>query len=308
MAQGSLYVSKALSNVSYQYQNPSYIFQELLKDVNVINESGQYYIYDKDFRLEETERANGAEANMATFKVSTGTYLVREHALKDVITDRDYGNTDKPMNLDVDTTEHLTDKILMRQEKMAHDLLFTTTGFSNNETLTTQTSFNYYTSTSVPIQKMLSITSFINAQCGQMPNVIVMGVEPFNGLKENTNIYSRLAYTRDQILTEQLLASVFDVNKVLVGRSIYQTNQEGITATQTAIWGNDCLVGYFNPSPGVKKMTAAQNYRISKYGNPYKVKKYRDEKIEGNYIEVQTMAVPKVVCSLCGYLIKSAYI
>lgn len=308
MPQGSTYISKALSNVSYQYKNPAYIFQEILKDVNVVQESGQYWVYNKDFRLEETERANGSPANMATWEVSTGTYLVREHALKDVITDTDYDNTDKPINLDADTTEFLTDKIMMRQEKIAHDLLFTTTGFSNNETLTTQTSFNYYTSTSVPIQKILSITTFVLQQCGAMPNLIVMGVNPLNGLKENTNVYSRLAYTKDQLLTEQILASVFDVEKVLVGKAIYQTNQEGLTATQTAIWGNDCLVGYFNPSPGLKKMTAAQNYRVSKKGNPYRVKKWRDEEIEGNYIEVQTKAIPKVVCSLCGYLIKSAYI
>ena len=305
MPQGSLSISKALSNVSIQYKNGQYIFNQFLKDVPVTQDSGKYFVYNKNMRLEETERANRSPANMATFGVSTSIYLVREHALKDVISDADRDNSDVPGSLDVDTVEFLTDKILMRQEKIVSDLIFTTTTWSQNGTLTTASSWNYNTTTSAPIQSVLSATAVILAQSGKMANTMIFNNAVLNALKENNNVYNRLAYTRDQILTKDILASLFDMDNIYVGTAQYETNQEGLDSTQTAIWPSDAFIGYFEQFPGLKKATAINMFRVKKKGMPYRVKKWWDEDIEGTYIEVQTKGIPKAIATLTGYLYKT---
>ena len=304
-AQGSKRINKALTNLSVFYKNSDYIARNVLRDVNVMKESDKYYVYTSEKRIPDARRANGTPANMYTWEVSTSSYNVFERALKDVITDRDYMNVEAPINLDRDTVENLTDKIDLNFEYDAMKLLFTTTTFSNNATIVTATSWTYNTTTSAPIQNVLSATGAILKASGKMPNEIVMGWAVLEALKENNNVYGRIQYVERAIITEELLASLFDVQKIHVGKAVYDSSLEGGTESQGFIWGSDCLIAYFDPNPGLRKATAAVNFRVSQYGSPWKVKKWREEEVEGNYIEVQTMYEPKAVATACGYLFKA---
>jgi hypothetical protein len=304
-SKGSKRVSKVLTNLSQKYFNNDYIAGKFLKDIKVKNESDQYFVYGSEFRLPETLRANGAPANMDTWVASTSSYRVDEHALKDVITDRDRMNTDAPLQQDRDTTEHLIDKILMRQEFEAQKLLFTTTTFGNNDTLVTATSWLYATTGSVPIQNVLSATGKIIKSAGVRPNTGVGGWDVFEALKENTSIRDRIKYVQRELVTEEILASLFDLDNLYFGSAIYDQAKEGATSSQTTIWGTDFLVAYFAPKPGLKTRTAAANFRVAEKGNPYRVKKWREEDIEGDYIEVQTMFKPKAIATSAAYLFKT---
>jgi hypothetical protein len=272
----------------------------------VMHDSDKYWVYNPDFKLPESIRQDGTPANMIEWSASTSSYTVFEHALKDVITETMMDNTDAPLNLEIDTTEYLVDKILLRQEYEASKLCFTTTTWGNNTTLTTANSFAYNTTTSAPIALVLSATSVIVANSGKRPNKIVMGWDVFKVARENPNIYNRIQYVERAIITENLLAALFDVDQVLVGSAIIDSTKEGIAASMGYVWGSDVLVGYFDPNPGLKKVTAAVNFRVAKKGTPFRVKKWFDEEIEGNYIEVQSKFKPKAVATSCAYLFKTA--
>ena len=308
MPEGSTSIVKALANFAHAYGNTEYIYNMVAPTLPIMQDSGAYFQYVKNFRLEQSDRANGSPANQITYAMSSGTYNVQEHALRDIITDEDLTNTDKPLDLFRDTTEFLVDKIEARQEKIMSDLCFTTTSFGNNTTLTTATSWNYNTTTSDPLGDAVSITSFVRNQCGKRPNTLIIGGAVYDALKENQNLWTRLAYTERQFVTKDILSAMMDIEKVFVGESIYQTNKEGQTDTQTALWGNDALFAYMSPMSGRKAMTAVQNFRKMTKGNPYKVKRYRSEAREGWWVEVQTKAIPKVVGSNCAYLVKTASI
>jgi hypothetical protein len=193
----------------------------------------------------------------------------------------------------------------MRMEKTVSDLLFTTTTFGNNATLTTATSWNYNTTTSAPIQNGLSATGFVLGVAGKKVNTVITNWAALAALKENANVYNRLAYTKDQILTEQILASMFDVSQFLVGTATYETNQEGLAATSSAIWPSDALFAYFEGVPGIKKLTTANLMRVREHGVPYNVYKYWDDKIRADWVEVEYKASPKVICTLTAYLFKT---
>src|SRR5436190_2018622 len=92
----------ALENVSVAYKPGDLIAQDLCPMVPVNHESNVYYVYSKDqLVIPETRRAIGAEAQRATFSLSTATYKVQEHALKDFIPDRMRNNADPALNLEV---------------------------------------------------------------------------------------------------------------------------------------------------------------------------------------------------------------
>jgi hypothetical protein len=307
MPEGSLSVSKALQNVSLHFKNEEYIWPKVFGEVPVKNESGHYWVYTKDFRLDETYRADKTESNQVSWKASTASYVIERHALKDSVSQRDRDNSDLPGgSIDNDTTEFLTDKLNLRMEYEGQKLLFTTTTFSSNATLTTATSWNYNTTTSAPIQNGLSATGYVLAVSGKRVNKVVTNWDVLAALKENNNVYNRLAYTKDKMLTEQILASMFDVGEFLVGTAYYETNQEGLDATSSAIWPADALFMYQESKPGIKKLTTAHILRNNYYGMPYKVSKWYEKRIDADWIEVEYKATPKAVCTLTAYLFKTA--
>jgi len=307
MAEGSTRINRALSNISVQYKNDEYIFGKVLKDIPVLNESDKYWVYNADYTLPETIRANGTPANMVTWSASTSTYRVDEHALKDVVTERDRDNTETPLSMDKDTVEFLTDKIMLRQEYEAHKLLFTTTTFSNNTTFVSATSWRNATTTCAnPIVSVLSATGKIIKSSGKRPNTMVMGWEVLEALKNNSLVYGRIQYVERAIITEEILQAVFDVQSIYVGTAVLDTSKEGVhtSTSQGFLWEDDTLVAYFAPNVSRKMVTAAANFRVKKKGLPYRVKKWYEEDIEGTYIEVQTMCKPKAIATATGYLFK----
>lgn len=305
MPSGSIRIQKALSNVAVQYKNSEYIAAQVMPEIPVMKDADKYWIYSRDFRLEDTKRGNKALANMVTWNASTATYYVNEHALKDAISDNDRMNSDIPGSLDVETVEFLTDKLQIRYEYEVAKLLFTTTTWGNNTTLTSATSWRYTTVTSAPIQNVLSATGAILKASGKRSNTGVTGWSGFEALKENANIYGRIQYVERAMVTSDLLASVFDLDKFLVGSASYDTSAEGITESMSFIWGSDCLIAYFDPSPGLKKVTAATTFRVRDKGTPYRVRKWYDEGIDADYIEVGTKFGVRAVATSCAYLFKS---
>lgn len=298
---GNLHVSKVLSNLAVKYRNMNLIADQVLPSVPVTKESDSYYTWVRSFNLPETLRANGAPANMATWGVSLSSYSLNEHALKDVVTDRDRANSDE-IQMDAETTEFLTDKILLRREYEASKVLFTTGSWSNNTSLDTATSWEYNTTTSAPIQQVLSATAKIIKSSGVKPNVAILGHDAIDALKENPNVYNRIQYVERAILTPDLIAALFDLDKVFVGTAVYDAGAVGVAESITSIWGPNALIAYINPAAGMKALSAAKMLTIN---GGYKVKKWREEEVGGDYIEVSSMFVPKLVATACGYYFSS---
>lgn len=305
---GNLHISKVLSNVASEYMNNELIFNKVFGTVPVMKESDLYYTFNRDFRLEEVRRANGAVANQVTWGVSTSSYNLEEYALADFVTRRDRENSDS-IQLDRQTTEFLVNKIQLRCEKDASDLLFTTTSWGNNETLTTATSWNNNTTTADVTQDVLSATSAIIRNSGKRANTMVIGHAVFEDLKYNTDIVSKIQYVERAVAAEDVLASMFDVDRLFVGRAIYDSGAE-IPGTETIsdIWGDDAWIGYLAPSANMREVSAAYIFQKMSNGNPYRTRKWTEDAREADVIEVSTMQKPKAVATSAAYLFKNTNI
>lgn len=296
--------NRPLENISLAFKNDRLIASALSPSVPVQHESDTYYVYSQDsLIMPATLRGNGAVANQATWNVSTSSYTLNEHALRDLVTDRDRDNADTPIKMDIDTTEYLTEKILMRREIELQQLVQTSATWANSTSLTTTLKWN--TSTTNPITQIDSAASLIALTSGKQPNVVVMNDETFRTVKENTSTVDRVKYTSAESLTPNMIARLFNVEQVLVGGSILNTAEEGVnTVTMSFIWQDSVFIGYVERNPGLKKLSALYTFESRNMGNPYKVKKYRVEERDGDMIEVQTMFSHVAPATGCGYLIE----
>lgn len=301
---GQIHQNKALANVSIAFKNTKLIAQELSPTFPVLKESDSYYVYDMDnLRLDETARANGAEANEVKFNVSTASYKLQEHALKDIVTDRDRANADEAINMDADTTENLTDKILLRIEEDLHELVMTKSNWSNNYSISATAVWSLNTTLADPIDLVATATTVVAKESGKDPNVMVVNYPTFIDMKINVNLIDRIKYTTPDSLSDQLIARLLDIDKLLVGKAIQNTADEGMASDNEFLWTDSAFIGYVEPAPGLKKASALQTYRSAAKGNPWRVKKWREEPREGDMIEVQTMYDHIIPASMCGFLV-----
>lgn len=298
-----IHQDKALEGISVAYRPGEFIAERLIPTVKVKHETDKYYIYSTDIMsLEQTIRANGAEANQIQFNMSTSTYALQEHALKGIVTDRDRNNADKPINADIDMTEVITRKILIRKEVECAALVQDPATWSNTISVSSDMAFSANTTLSNPITQIDSGTAKIIGSSGYVPNKLVIDDGTFRSLKAHTSITDRVKYTSADSITEQMLAKLFDIAELVVGRAVYETAAEGIASSMGWIWTNMAWLAYVEPNPGLKKASAAYQLLQENTGSPYTVKRWRAEERNGDWIEVSSLFKMKAIATACAYL------
>jgi len=303
---GQLHRDKALENISIAYKPAGLIADELAPKVFVQNESDVYYVYSRDtMAVPETARANGTKSNRATWNMSTSAYHLEDHALNDVITERDRKNADSAIKLDSDVTEILTGKIALRRELDLASIVGTAGNWANATSLSSTQAWNQNTTLSNPVTLLDSAGSVVIQSSGLVPNVLAINEPTFRALKNHTSITGRIQYTSADSITEAMLGKLFAIDKVIVGRASYNTADEGLTDSMSFIWTDCALLAYVEKSPSLKKASALYTFWQNGAGSPMVVKKWADESIGGDVVEVSTMFQHKPVATACAYHINN---
>ena len=161
--------------------------------------------------------------------------------------------------------------------------------------------FTANTTVSNPIPIFDTAATTIIGNSGMMPNQAVIPRTSFIAIKNHVSVLDRIKYTSSMI-TKEMIAGLFDLEKVHVPVTQYDQAAKGATSSITSIWDNDKCFVYWRPAnAGIK--TPSAGYTFKKNRNI--VKRWRDEEIEGEWIEVNVEYDPKVVASLTGYVINN---
>jgi major capsid protein E len=301
---GDVYVDQALSNVSIKYTNDTFIADMMLPILKVAKMTGKYYVYDKaNLRVDKTQRALGSPANEIDFGVDpTGTYSCNDHALKGFIPDQIQDQADAALNPLVDEVEAITEKLLLDRETNAANLLTSTGTMTQNVTLTGTAQWSDYTN-SDPIGDVRTARTTIHQNTFKKPNVLLLGKQVFDILIEHPAIIERIKYSQLGVVSAELLARVFQVDKILVGEAGSNTAKEGQTDSLSYIWGKNAVVAYVSPQIRLKMVSLGVTFT---YG-VRSAKRWRDEDREGTYVRIgNDNYIQVVLVANCGYLIATA--
>jgi len=308
-ARGLINVSVPLSNVAVKYSNDAtkYIADKILPLVSVAKQAGLHYTFgNESFRLYDDLRANGAPSSrVLSYSTGTAAYYTDTRSLHDVVTEEDRSNADGIISPEITTTENLVDMRLVRREYDVAAALFNTTTFSGYTAALSGTDlFDDYTN-SDPIGKLSTARENVRGKIGRPANTLVIGAAVFNALKQHPDILDRIKYTQTGILTPALLAALLDVSQVLIGEGIYESTNQKQSSTLTDIWGKFALMCYVaqGSSPNLKKPSLGYIPQWNLYGGgPYMTKKWYDDALSGDVIEVTSSYDIVVAAAAAGYL------
>lgn len=255
-----VHIDAALTNVSVAYRNNDYIAELLAPRVGVRKQSDRYYIYDSDreaIRLGEDLRSPGALADEIDFALSTDSYFCHDHALASSVPDEERENADPAIQPDIDRTEFLSERILLKQESVLEEMLRSS---SDIPELALTGGSEWNSGSSDPVADIQQARLMHFAQCQRRANVLVLPFQVYEIVREHEAITDRVKYTTSSVVTTELLAQLFDVDRVLVPRSYVNTAAPGQAPDVEPLWQSNAYLAHVADRPGLKQLTLANTF------------------------------------------------
>ena len=299
---GTIHVNQPLSEISVSFlqELDAFVADKACPLVQVKKESDLYYVYDRGSFINDDgmERANGAVAREIDQGFTTSSYQLMEHSGRMLVTDRDRDNQDVGLQLEIEATKILTEKLMIEKE---NDLgaLFNTATFTNALSAAAAQQWSLNTTSSDPLILVNTASIIAWNASGKKPNHGVGGFRQFLFLKSHTSVLDRIKYVQVGIPTEDLLASLFDLKKLYFSRSVDQQRLENknVPVSPSATLADvDMLLYWLPQSPGLRM--PATWYTFHK-GGPV-IKSYRDEERSGTWVEISQMYQQRIVASQTG--------
>jgi hypothetical protein len=303
-----VHIDQALTQVSVAYRNSQYVADSIFPVIPVTKQSNKYFIYSKDnFRTLDDARRPGARANEIEWTLSTDTYYCEGHALAQAIPDELRANADQAIDVDVDTTEVLTDLIYLQREILVASKATNSGVITQSTTLSGTSQWSDYTN-SDPIQAVENQKATILKQIGRLPNSMLVSYPVFTALRNHPAIIDRFKYAQVGVVQPDHLKSVFNVDNFYIGSAIKNLAKEGATDNLDYIWGKNALLFYRPPVAGRRTVSLGYQFTLA-FGSGdggFLVKRYRDEARTADVVELQLYFDAKIVASNAAYLWLSA--
>ena len=321
-----VHVNRPLTNISIAYalNEMDYVAGRVFPDVPVMKQSDIYYTIPRGafLRDEMKERAPGTESEGASFTFATADYRCKTWALHKNIDDESRANYDSPLMADRTATRFLSEKGLIRKERLFVDTYmkdsvwtYGVDGAANRSVSTylataSNTVVHWSVSTSTPIEDIRTWKRVVQAGTGKKPNVLVLGPQVYDALLDHPDIVARLDRGQTNgpaMATRTALAAIFEIDEIMVMEGIYNAAAEGVADSIQFVNAKDALLCYRTNSPALEEPTAGYTFswsaRVGAANMGTRIKRMRIETHESDRIEIQMAFVQKVVAPDLGFWI-----
>ncbi len=318
------HVNAALSAVSMAYRNGAYIADQVFPAVPVSKQSDYYYVYKKGswFRDEAGLRAPGTRARRGGYVLSKDQYFCNEYAFAKEVTDEDRKNADDVLEPEITAVEFATDKVALRKERLVASMCMDGSLWEKSKDVNGSWQAG---EGNTFLNDMESAIGEVRGLTGMEPNVLVLDDDTFRQIRRESTVLDRIKYGGTNVdparVTARMIAAVFGLDDVLVGKAIYSDaneNADGSDFSGRDIWEvnrdkGSAFLFYRPVSPGRKvpsagycftwtKHTEAVNEQARSSGSFRMVQTWREEAEHQDVYEASECFDPKITGEDLGYL------
>lgn len=327
---GDVHVNRPLGNVSIAYFQSAlnFVANRAGHSIPVEKQTDSVFRFKKGafFRDEMKIRAPGAESAGGGYDMDTAlTYTCPVRAFHADIPDQVRANTDAPLNQDRANTILATQKALINRELAFATNLMTNASATWDTKKSGVASGSYVLGTNVikwsdttnsnPIDDVAYYCTQVHkANGGFRPKHAVCSRSVWDQLKVHPDILSRInggaTVINPAIITQQLVAALFELEELLVMDAVYDTSTEGATSSMSFMGGDAFLVYYKPPAPAVEMPSAFYTFNwtgmIGMAGETgARVKKFRMEPNAADRIEIEQAFDIKITGTDMAFLLYS---
>jgi hypothetical protein len=276
-----------------------------------MKQSDKYFVYTKDFwfRTGAQKRGPASESAGGGFHVdNTPSYVADVWAFHQDVDDQTRANADQPLDMDRDATMYVTQNLLLRREISWMNTYMAASTWTGDPAGDFTPTITWDTAGSDPMQDVDQEKQIIKSQTGFLPNTLAVSADVFFALRNNAAVLDRIKYTQKGVVTEDLLAQLFGVEKFLVMSAVQTTSAEvptpGTGGTFQYLSKNQCLLCYSNPAPSILQPSAGYIFSwqglfgAGAQGN--RIMTFRMEHLKADRIEGEMAYAMKLVSTDLG--------
>lgn len=266
-----VHVNRPLTNMTEAYfqEESAYLASSCFPIVRVNKQSDSYWIWNRgdNFRDEARVRAPGTEVMRSGARLSTDTYNCLIYEFGDDIPDEVRANSD--LNLEPNKARRIIQTLLIRRERIFASNFLATSKWTTDITgasvsPATNEVLEWNNASSTPIDDVLEGKEVILKNTGLEPNTLVLTYDVARTLKTNAQVLARLTGGQTPggpaIVSNMDLAKVFEVDRILVSKAVYNSALEGATASMGFIATKKALLCYSNPNPTIDSASAGMTF------------------------------------------------
>lgn len=254
----SQHIDDYLTNLSIGYiqKEDSFVASQAAPAFPVEKKSDKIPVYSKaDLLRDEAQlRAPGAESAGGGYRASTDSYACDVYASHIDVDEQTIAGADNPYQPAEDAVKVLGQREKIKREKQFKSAAFNTsiwTGGTSNDPTAASLSAAWDDPSSSPIEDLTEQGNSILLKTGALPNTLVVNYLGWTALKNHPDVVDRIKYTSSAPVTQELVARLLGLDKVLVSKATQNTAQEGLTGSYSAVLGNHALLAYVSQNPGM---------------------------------------------------------
>ena len=328
-------VPVAIQNLTIQYKPRNLIQEQVFPIVPVPSPQVKVLKYGKSmmFSLQDGDlsRVEGTDTKRFSYDVTTQTIAPKQISAEALVTDEllDVSNMPGQMPLQpiIDAVQLAVAKIDNYKElAVARAIYQTSTAWADGSAYSsvnksagvlpngsvgspTAGTWGLATTSNSFINDVFAAKDSVRKNTGIIPNKLIIDYSTFVAQQINPNLSDKIKYTQKGVITADLLASVLELDEVLIGRSIYNAANDNVAATArgftgTSIWnpsgkGNAFL--FYQEAPGLRAMAAGFQFRLPYMGSMRYIRGYRDERVRSTVYQITEQVEIAPVAFDVGY-------
>lgn len=314
------HVDMLLTNISVAYIQSAdkFVADKVFPKVPVQKAGDLYFKFPRGyfFRDEVKPRPLGKPSPEAGYKLETDTYYCIEEGLSTTLDDRERANASPPYDPEKTKVLYLTQQHLIHRDRQWAEKYFKSGVWATEvQGVASNPSGNQFVqwdqANSTPVEDIDLYRDRIAELTGFEPNVIVCGRKVFRVLKNHPTVLERIKYTQRGVVTADLLAELFGVEKFLVPGGVYNTAPEGAQDIfQFIIPSNHLLLVYAAPNPGLDMPSGGYTFvwtgLLGDAAFESAIWRGRDERAHSDWFECRMAYDMKVVAEDLGVFFKDA--
>ena len=296
-------VDPILSNVALGFSSQGHVGLKLFPRVPVMTRGGQIIKFgDHAFRLYNARRAPGGSIKRVEFGYSSEPFGLAQESLEGKVPRELMQDAKQVPNLDlgkgaiVDVMEIMNLSLEVEQADLARDAA----KYDANHKLDIAAA-KWTDDANNPKSNIDTARQAVRDTAGVYPNVAVIGAKAFDAACNNAKVIERFKYTGRDAITEEMLARMWNLDAVHVGKAIVFEND----GTTTDVWGNDMVLAYVPPEGTRSMRSPSYGYTYVLNGNPMVEPTYWDKSCNSWIYPVTYERRPVQTSMKSGFLLQN---
>jgi hypothetical protein len=296
-------INPILTTVALGYTNSEFVGGALFPRVPVDIRGGQVLQFGlEDFKTYNLKRAPGGTTEEISFGYFGDPFALFQDAI-DVKMPREFQQDAEVMpgiDLGARAVRKGMNVIYKSLEVDQAALALNTANYPAGNQIVLSGTSQWSNANSDPVGQVLTYKETIRTQIGRYPNTGLFSATGWMAFRNNPTVKQRYQFTTPDAITEQMIARLLELEKVVVGRGVTATD----AAVMSDIWGDNAVFA-FVPQQLSAIEEPSYGYTYTYRGTPYAETPYWDAKRKSWIYGVTMDRLPVVTGIASGFLVQN---